>query len=121
MTYTEVEEEWPLCKVEMMNRNHTSCQEEEESGLDSLGETCKRVMKCQIGRKMRKKADPHTVCEDIAVGGEEKCVDMVTLKKENHEAEVCSFHPKTVCKQAEGETCRKVKKKIEETEQAERL
>merc|ERR1712106_1135377 len=104
MTYTEGEEEWPLCKGEMMNRNHTSCQEEGESG--------KRVMKCQIGRKMRKKADPQTVREAIDVGDEEECVDMVKLKKENHEAEDCSFHPKTVCKQAEGETCRKVKKKM---------
>merc|ERR1719483_313286 len=66
MTYTEVEEEWPLCKVEMMNRNHTSCQEEEESGLDSLGETCKKVMKCQIGRKMNRN---HTSCQEEEESG----------------------------------------------------
>ena len=112
MNYKEVEEEHPLCEVEMMNTNHASCKEQSDSGFDSFGETCKRVMKCSIGMKMMKKSEPKTVCEDIAIGEEEKCVDMVKLKKEKHEEKFCSFHPKTVCKPSEGRTCKMVKRKM---------
>ena len=112
MNYKEVEEEHPLCEVEMMNANHTSCKEQADSGFDSSGEICKRVMKCSIGMKMMKKSEPKTLCEDIAIGEEEKCVDMVKLKKEKHEAKICSFHPKTICKQSEGRTCKMVKMKM---------
>merc|ERR1719186_1679848 len=86
MNYKEVEEERPICKVEMM--------------------------KCKIGMKMMKKSYPATVCEDIAIGEEEMCVEMVKLKKEKHEAKHCSFHPKTVCQDEEGKECKMVKKKM---------
>jgi hypothetical protein len=52
------------------------------------------------------------VCEDIAIGEEEKCVDMVKLKKEKHGAKNCSFHPKTICKKTDRMTCRRVAKKM---------
>ena len=112
MNYKEVEEERPLCKVEMMNMNHTTCQEEDDSGVDKSGDTCKKVMKCEIGMKKIRKTDPRTECRDVAVGEEEKCVEVVKLEKEQHEGEHCSFHPKTVCRQAEDHGCRKVRKKM---------
>ena len=37
---------------------------------------------------------------------------MVKLKKEKHEVKDCSFHPKTICKQAEGKECKMVTKKM---------
>ena len=52
------------------------------------------------------------MCEDIAIGEEEKCVDMVKLKKEKHEAKYCSFHPKTICKKTDSMKCRRVAKKL---------
>eukprot|EP00092_Neocalanus_flemingeri_P026372 GFUD01028588.1.p1 GENE.GFUD01028588.1~~GFUD01028588.1.p1 ORF type:complete len:194 (+),score=50.61 GFUD01028588.1:64-645(+) len=108
MDHKMVEEKRPLCKFEILSKSHIPCSEK-HTKLDNV---CKRVMTCKLGMKMMKKPDPKTVCEDIAIGIEEKCVDMVKLKKEKHEAKYCSFHPKTVCKQEEGNECRKVKKKM---------
>ena len=65
-----VEEKRPICKVEMMNKNHTKC-ENAKSGK------CKRVMRCSLGMKMIPKTYPRTVCDDIAIGEEEKCMNMV--------------------------------------------
>ena len=59
-----------------------------------------------------KKPYTATECEKVATGEEEKCVEMVKLKKEKHETKQCSFHPKTVCKQQEGKECRRVSKKM---------
>eukprot|EP00092_Neocalanus_flemingeri_P063604 GFUD01077001.1.p1 GENE.GFUD01077001.1~~GFUD01077001.1.p1 ORF type:complete len:197 (-),score=68.35 GFUD01077001.1:173-763(-) len=112
MNYREVEEEQPICEVKMMNKDHSACQEKLDSGLESSGDNCKQVMKCKIGMKKMKKSYPTTVCEDIASGQEEMCVDKVKLKKEKHEEKYCSFHPKTVCQQEEGKECRMVKKKM---------
>jgi hypothetical protein len=69
-------------------------------------------MKRKLGMKKMKKQYPRTECEEVAIGEEEKCVDMVKLKKEKHEAKVCLFHPKTVCKPSEGRTCKMVKRKM---------
>ena len=99
-----VEEKRPICKFQMLLSSQTPCTDTNKG--------CKRVMKCHLGMKMMKKTYPATVCEDIAIGEEEKCVEMVKLKKEKHEEKDCSFHPKTVCKKAEGEGCRRVKKKM---------
>ena len=101
-----VEEKRPICKLKMMTKKHTKCEDMTHA------DGCKRVMKCHLRMKMMKKTYPVTVCEDIAIGEEEKCVEMVKLKKEKHEEKDCSFHPKTVCKQAEGMECRRVKKKM---------
>ena len=100
-----VEEKRPICKFEMMNKSHTSCDTELQ-----FDKGCKSVMKCHLGMKMMKKTYPVTVCEDIAIGEEEKCVEMVKLKKKKHEEKDCSFHPKTVCKQMKGKECKRRKK-----------
>ena len=59
---------------------------------------------------MMSKTYPTTVCEDIAIGDEEMCVDMVKLKKDKHLVKDCSFFPRTVCKEREGKHCRMVHK-----------
>ena len=67
MNYKEVEEEHPLCEVEMMNTNHTSCKEQADSSFNSFGETSKRVMKCTIGMKMMEEMMPTKVpiCKNV--------------------------------------------------------
>ena len=100
-----VEEERPICKIKMMNKNHTACDKNSDNH-------CTPVMKCKLGMKKMKKKYPKTECEKEAVGEEEKCIDMVKLKKEKHEAKQCSFHPKTMCNPAEGSGCRTVKRRI---------
>merc|ERR1712106_131670 len=105
MEYKMVEEKRPICKVEMVTKDHTECENTESNN-------CKRVMKCSIGMKMTKKTYPSKVCEKVAIGKEESCVDMVKLKKEKHEAKYCSLHPLTVCKDTDGMECRKVAKKM---------
>ena len=98
-----VEEKRPICKVEIMNKDHTKC-ENAKSGK------CKHVMKCSLVMKMMAKTHPRTVCEDIAIGEEEKCVDMVKLKKDKHLAKDCSFIPRTLCREREDRQCRRVTK-----------
>merc|ERR1719318_1552495 len=93
MEHKMVEEKRPICKVEMMNKNHTKCENVKYG-------KCKCVMKCSLGMKMMAKTYPETVCEDIAIG------------EEKHEAKYCSFHPKTICKKTDGMKCRKVAKKM---------
>jgi len=103
----EIEEKKPVCKVKMMNKDHKACVLEKDK------KACKRVMKCQLITKMVKKKMPNTKCEKVAMAEkEEKCFDMVKLKKEKHEKKSCSFHPKTVCHDSEGRECRTVKKKM---------
>ena len=108
MKHKMVEEKRPICKLEMMTSNQTPCK----SKSLELNPSCKRVMKCKLGMKMMKKSYPATECEKVAIGEEEKCVEMVKLKKEKHEAKHCSFHPKTVCRQQEGKKCRRVRRKM---------
>merc|ERR1719228_2706836 len=113
LSYREEYEERPLCKVDMMNMQHIECQEEGESGLDSAGHTCRRVLTCHIGREARRvRTEPRTECEDIPMEEEENCVEMVKLKKKMQMAEYCAFHPKIVCREAEGTKCRKVKRRM---------
>merc|ERR1711862_717282 len=97
-----VEEERPICEIKMINKKNTSCQEN----------TCTPVIKCKIGMKKMKKKYPMTECEKEGIGEEEKCVEMVKLKKEKHKAKHCSFHPKTMCNPAEGSECKIVKKRM---------
>ena len=111
MGETMVEEEHPICKIEMVNINHMPCQEISQDKVKNK-DPCRPVMKCKLGLKKMKKQYPRTECEEVAIGEEEKCVDMVKLKKEKHEAKFCSFHPKTVCKTSEGRTCKMVKRKM---------
>ena len=59
---------------------------------------------------MISKTYPKTVCEDISIGDEEKCVDMVKVKKDKHFVKDCSFIPKTLCREREGRQCRRVSK-----------
>jgi len=105
MEHKMVEEKRPICKVEIMANDHTKCK-------NSKAEKCKKVMKCSLGMKMMKKTYPTNVCEKVAIGEEEKCVDMVKLKKEMHKAKQCSFHPKTICKNTDGMKCKRVAKKM---------
>ena len=97
-------EKRPICKIKMMTINHEKCE-----NLKSA-KTCKHVMKCSLGMKMMSKTYPTTVCEDIAIGDEEKCVVMVKLKKDKYLVKDCSFFPRTVCKEREGKHCRMVHK-----------
>merc|ERR1712098_715094 len=105
MEHRMVEEKRPICKVELMAYDHTKCK-------NLKSQKCKRVMKCNIGMKRMKKEYPTTACEKVVIGEEEKCFEMVKLKKEMHEAEKCSFHPKTICKNTEGMECKRVAKKM---------
>merc|ERR1711970_808059 len=106
MEHKMVEEKRPICKVEMMANDHTKCKQH------SKAEKCKKVMKCSLGMKMMKKSYQSNVCEKVAIGEEEKCVDMVKLKKEMHNAKHCLFHPKTICKKTDGMECKRVAKKM---------
>ena len=106
-----VAEEHPICKIEMVNKHHTPCQDISQEKVKNK-DPCRPVLKCKLGMKKMKKQYPRTECEEVAIGEEEKCVDMVKLKKEKHEAKFCSFHPKTVCKPSEGRTCKMVKRKM---------
>eukprot|EP00092_Neocalanus_flemingeri_P043428 GFUD01047856.1.p1 GENE.GFUD01047856.1~~GFUD01047856.1.p1 ORF type:complete len:218 (+),score=65.55 GFUD01047856.1:59-655(+) len=112
MNYKMVEEKHPICKMEMMDKSHTFCQEKLGSAVARSEDPCKHVMKCEIGMKKMKKQYPKIVCEKVAIGEEEKCVDMVKLKKKKHEANYCSFIPKTVCHQDEVNECRMVRRKM---------
>ena len=103
-----VEEERPICRIDMMNKNHTACKDI----ISPVTDPCKPVMKCKLGMKKMKKKVPKTKCEKVAVGEEEKCFNTVKLQKEKHEEKRCSFHPKTVCKKVEGMKCKMVKKKM---------
>merc|ERR1711915_569941 len=107
-----VEEERPICRIDMMNKNHTACEDIVSPITSNVTDPCRPVMKCKVGVKKMKKKVPKTKCEKIAVGEEEKCFDTVQLKKEKHEAKRCSFHPKTVCKKVDGMKCKMVKKKM---------
>ena len=49
------------------------------------------------------------VCDQA---GRQKCYTVVKLQKKMKERKACSFHPKTLCQPAEGKRCRKVKKKM---------
>ena len=106
MEHKMVEEKRPICKIKMMAKKHKRCK-----NLKSL-KKCKRVMKCTLGMKMMPKTYLKAECEDIPIGEEEKCVDMVKLKKEKHGAKYCSIHPKTICKKTDGMKCRRVAKKM---------
>merc|ERR1711892_493792 len=106
MKHKMVEEKRPICKVMMMTKNHTKCKHQRASKV------CKKVMKCSLGMMKMAKTYPTMECEDIAIGEEEMCVDMVKLKKEEHMAKYCSYVPKTVCRDRVGVQCRRVSKKM---------
>ena len=107
-----MEEEGPICKIEMVSRNNTQCEGNMNTELEKTEDGCRPMLKCKIGMKKKMKKHPRTECEEVATGEEEKCVDMVKLKKEKHEAKHCSFHPKTMCNPVEGRECMMVKKKM---------
>ena len=69
-------------------------------------------MKRSLAKKIMKKTYPPKVCEKVVIGEEEKCVDMIKLKKEIAKEKHCSFHPKTVCKKTDGMECKRVAKKM---------
>ena len=115
-----VEEEHLICKIELVNKKHLSCQDISQEKVKNK-DPCRPVLKCKLGMKKMKKQYPRTECEEVAIGEEEKCVDMVKLKKEKHEAKFCSFHPKTVCKPSEGRTCKMVKREMCEYRESQHL
>ena len=82
-----VEEKRPICKLETMKSQ--------------------KVMRCKLGMKKMKKVFPKLECRKVAVGKEEKCVEMVKLHEEKQEVKKCSFHPKTICRPVEGLGCRR--------------
>merc|ERR1711892_1439949 len=88
-----VEEEGPICKIEMVSRNNTDCQGKIDADVEKTEGGCRPMLKCKIGMKKKMKKYPRTECEEVATGEEEKCVDMVKLKKEKHKAKHCSFPP----------------------------
>merc|ERR1712025_222908 len=107
MEEEEVAEKHPLCEVKSMNREHKACLLEKDKVA------CKRVMTCQLKKKMVKKMKEKKKCEKVSTGVvEEQCFDKVLVKKEKREKEVCEFQPKTMCHDSEGKECKKVKKKM---------
>ena len=107
-----MEEEGPICRIEMVSRNRTDCVGKINADFEETDNSCRPMLKCKIGMKKKMKTYPRTECEEVATGEEEKCVDMVKLKKEKHKAKHCSFHPKTMCNPVKGRKCKKVKKKM---------
>ena len=87
MSHKMVEEKRPICKLETMKSQ--------------------KVMRCKLGMKKMKKVFPKLECRKVAVGKEEKCVEMVKLHEEKQEVKKCSFHPKTICRPVEGLGCRR--------------
>merc|ERR1712228_12242 len=78
MKYREVEEKRPECRVEVVEG--------------------RRVMQCNIVKKMIKKRKPRKFCHKLKKKEkEEKCYDVVKLMKKKHEKKSCAFHPKTIC------------------------
>jgi hypothetical protein len=73
---TMVEEEHPICKIRMVNKKHLYCQEISQDKVKNK-DPCRPVMRCKLGMKKMKKQYPRTECEEVAIGEEEKCVDMV--------------------------------------------
>jgi len=105
METKEVEERTPECKLELMDQHHKICSYES----DQVG--CKKVMRCHLTTQMKKKQIPNTICENVAMEDkEERCFDMIQLKKEMHEKKSCTFHPKTICHDSDGRECKKVRK-----------
>jgi len=90
MSHKMVEEKRPICKLETMKSQ--------------------KVMRCKLGMKKMKKVFPKLECRKVAVGKEEKCVEMVKLHEEKQEVKKCSFHPKTICRPVEGLGCRRVRR-----------
>merc|ERR1712228_541460 len=68
-----VEEERPICRIDMMNKNHTACKDIISPVTRNIIDPCKPVMKCKIGMKKMKKKFPNTKCEKVSVGKDEKC------------------------------------------------
>jgi len=99
MKHKMVEEKRPICNLEILNNTSTNYQK-------------KQIMKCKLGMKKMKKYYPEKDCTKVAVGLDKKCFDMVKLQEEKHEVKKCSFHPKTVCRPSEEMKCKRVKKKM---------
>ena len=67
------------------------------------------MIDCKIKKKMMKKPTEKKVC---AKGKGEVCFNVVKLEKQMQEKKSCSFHPKTVCHPSRMKECRRVKKKM---------
>jgi len=99
MKHKMVEEKRPICNLQILNNTSTNYQK-------------KQIMKCKLGMKKMKKSYPEKDCTKVAVGLDKKCFDMVKLQEEKHEVKKCAFHPKTVCRPSEEMKCKRVKKKM---------
>ena len=71
--------------------------------------SCRRMVDCKIKKKMMKKPKEKKVC---VKGKGEECFNVIKLEKRMEEKKTCSFHPKTVCHPSRMKECRRVKKKM---------
>ena len=99
LAHKMVEEKRPICHLELLNSIKSGAKR-------------KQIMRCKLGMKRMKKYYPEQKCHKVAMGQEEKCVDMVKLREEKHEVKKCSFYPKTMCLPVAGMKCKKVKRKM---------
>ena len=107
-----LEEERPICRIDMISKQHTTCKDIISPVTSNSTSPCRPVIKCNLRRKKMKKQVSKIECDKVAIGEEESCFDTVKLKKEKHEAKHCLFQPKTVCKNVDGMDCKMVKKKM---------
>ena len=103
-----VEEASPICEVVRITKTAKKCK----AKVKKISQNCKKVLKCFLKKKMIVKTYPATECENIAIGEEEMCADMVKLKKIKQKAEVCSFVPKRVCKETSHMQCNTLVRKF---------
>jgi len=105
MVVEEVEESRPVCSVKAMDSQHKPCRMSDENNING----CRRMVDCKIKKKMMKKPKEKKVC---VKGKGEECFNVVKLEKQMQEKKSCSFHPKTVCHPSRMKECRRVKKKM---------
>ena len=103
-----VEEASPVCELVRITKTVKKCK----AKVKKISQNCRKVLKCFLKKKRTVKTYPATECENIAIGEEEMCADMVKLKKIKQKAEVCSFVPKRVCKETSHMQCNTLVRKF---------
>ena len=120
MMYQDIEEDYPECKVEMIQ----SCTESEErDNLVDPDEDCGEVevTRCRIAKRKLRKAQPDTRCKRVprkmcvkqkCETAEEKCEETVRMVKELQPHESCTITPRRVCQEGERSACRTAVRRV---------
>merc|ERR1712128_81084 len=58
MNETMVEEEGPICRIEMVSRNHTDCEGKIDADVEKTEDGCRPMLECKIGIKKEMKKYP---------------------------------------------------------------